>query len=168
MSKLPDGHVIYSASCELINKGECIPVVTSCQPESEPMVDKSKFISALWKRITTVCQSDNVAEIGRRFGVTRHAAYKWERGENPPELLKLIEFARSNNVSLDWLLTGEGPMEASVDISFTLMIRFSKLYEQWSRLTDPQEKQYQLEMFETIQNEKENNEKKPERGKKRA
>lgn len=38
----------------------------------------------------------------------------WERGERTPDAISLLKLANALNVSADWLLTGEGEMNAPV------------------------------------------------------
>lgn len=47
------------------------------------------------------------------LGVSRQAISKWETGDATPEISKLLLLANAFNVSTDWLLSDEDPVEES-------------------------------------------------------
>ena len=53
---------------------------------------------------------DSPPEIGRRLGVTKHAIYLWKKGKMPgyTALRTVARVAELGNISIQWLLTGEG------------------------------------------------------------
>ena len=50
--------------------------------------------------------------LAERLGVSRQAISKWETGESVPDTGKLLPLANALGVSLDWLLSEDGPEEA--------------------------------------------------------
>lgn len=50
--------------------------------------------------------------LAERLGVSRQAISKWETGESVPDTGKLLPLANALGVSLDWLLSEDGPDEA--------------------------------------------------------
>ena len=68
--------------------------------------------------------SDNIGALRRAAGMTQErlaealgvsfaAVSKWERGESVPDTGKLLPLANALGVSLDWLLSEDGPEEAA-------------------------------------------------------
>ena len=51
--------------------------------------------------------------LAERLGVSRQAISKWETGESVPDTGKLMPLANALGVSLDWLLSEDGPEEAA-------------------------------------------------------
>ena len=51
--------------------------------------------------------------LAERLGVSRQAISKWETGESVPDTGKLLPLANALGVSLDWLLSEDGPEEAA-------------------------------------------------------
>lgn len=51
--------------------------------------------------------------LAERLGVSRQAISKWETGESVPDTGKLLPLANALGVSLDWLLSEDGPGEAA-------------------------------------------------------
>ncbi len=69
---------------------------------------------ALGKNIKKAIGSSgkNQVEFSRLIGVQPQGLNRWIRGEVAPSYESLVKIAISANVSLDWLLTGEGEMLA--------------------------------------------------------
>lgn len=49
--------------------------------------------------------------LAEKVGVSRQAVSKWETGESQPELNKMAALAQALNVSADWLLSPDDPIE---------------------------------------------------------
>ena len=63
--------------------------------------------NSLWKRIQQALGTSGVPETASVVGLTKPSVYDWQKGK-PPSLDTLIKIARLGNVSLHWLITGEG------------------------------------------------------------
>ena len=65
---------------------------------------------ALLKRLLEAAQADSRADLARRLGIRPHSVYPAvKRGKIPPAWL--LKIAERFNISVDWLLTGQGDME---------------------------------------------------------
>ncbi|MDQ3821040.1 MAG: helix-turn-helix domain-containing protein, partial [Acidobacteriota bacterium] len=62
----------------------------------------------LWERIQQAIGSSGAPETARIMGLAKPSVYDWQKGKMPG-LDTLIRIARMGNVSLHWLITGEGP-----------------------------------------------------------
>lgn len=62
---------------------------------------------AIWIRIREALQLKTAPEIARKLGLSKQSVYEWQR--SVPGLDSLIAIAESGNVSLHWLITGQGP-----------------------------------------------------------
>ncbi|WP_370655457.1 helix-turn-helix domain-containing protein [Candidatus Binatus sp.] len=60
------------------------------------------------ERLNQVMLGRNVADIAKKIGASRATLYKWFGGREP-SLANLAAFAKATNVSLSWLIAGEGP-----------------------------------------------------------
>ncbi|HMV87638.1 MAG TPA: helix-turn-helix domain-containing protein [Blastocatellia bacterium] len=65
-------------------------------------------MTPLFQRLQEVFNTTNSAEIARQLGLERQTLYRWRDGRNIPSLENLYEITKCTNVSLHWLLTGEG------------------------------------------------------------
>lgn len=66
-------------------------------------------------------QSLSQEALGERLGVSRQAISKWEADASIPEVDRLIDMSKLFGVSVDWLLSGEGPApEEPLDLSDTI------------------------------------------------
>ncbi len=52
------------------------------------------------------------------IGVSRQSVSKWENGEAEPEIAKLKVLANVFGVTVDWLLSDEGPAEVTIEETF--------------------------------------------------
>lgn len=62
---------------------------------------------SVWERIQQALGSSSAPETARIMGLTKPSVYDWQKGKLPG-LDTLIKIARLGNVSLHWLITGEG------------------------------------------------------------
>lgn len=62
----------------------------------------------LWERIQQALGTSGAPETARIMGLAKPSVYDWQKGKMPG-LDTLIRIARMGNVSLHWLITGEGP-----------------------------------------------------------
>jgi transcriptional regulator with XRE-family HTH domain len=56
------------------------------------------------------------ARLGELCGVSKAAVSQWETGVSMPEIKKLIELRSKLHFSFDWLITGEGGIDGSLDV----------------------------------------------------
>ena len=64
-------------------------------------------------------------KFGGVLGVTKQAISQWKRGDAIPGIATAIELAKALDVSIDWLLTGRGPMrviESKMDPNTQLLV----------------------------------------------
>ncbi|MBO6293510.1 MAG: hypothetical protein J6N51_14855 [Selenomonas sp.] len=76
------------------------------------MIWKNKFherINELWERAKDKNYKLTQTEFSRRFGVTRNAFIGWLRGSGQPDADGFVTIARSENISLSWLLGDDRP-----------------------------------------------------------
>ncbi|SEH27478.1 helix-turn-helix domain-containing protein [Selenomonas sp. KH1T6] len=76
------------------------------------MIWKNKFherINELWERAKDRDYKLTQTEFSKRFGVTRNAFIGWLRGSGQPDADGFVTIARSENVSLSWLLGDDRP-----------------------------------------------------------
>jgi phage repressor protein C with HTH and peptisase S24 domain len=67
-------------------------------------------MSALAEHLRKAAEKRDVGELAAKVGVTPVTLYRWLSGKFDPGLEKLSELADALDVSLAWLVTGEGPM----------------------------------------------------------
>lgn len=51
------------------------------------------------------------AELARQLGLTTTTVWRWEKGLSEPDIDTSIHVASLAGLKLEWLLTGEGPLE---------------------------------------------------------
>jgi len=51
-----------------------------------------------------------IPELSKKSGCSDAVIRKWVRGESLPTLDRLVELSRAAQVSVEWLITGQGPM----------------------------------------------------------
>ena len=76
------------------------------------MIWKNKFherINELWERAKDRDYKLTQTEFSKRFGATRNAFIGWLRGSGQPDADGFVTIARSENVSLSWLLGDDRP-----------------------------------------------------------
>ncbi|XHC12327.1 helix-turn-helix domain-containing protein [Labrenzia sp. ac12] len=78
------------------------------KPEKEPETELAKRLKLLRKKSDTGDQKS----FATALGVSQSALSNYEIGVREPTAAALTAYARVTGVSLDWLLTGEGPMFA--------------------------------------------------------
>ena len=79
-----------------------------CQEKSGVILDSAGF----FKRVCLVLSTESTTEIGRRVGLSKSAINLWKKGQMPggTTLEGVVRVANVANVSLEWLLTGQGEM----------------------------------------------------------
>lgn len=66
-------------------------------------------LDAVLERLMTVFSVDSDSELARKLDVNRQTLGSWRSRKSIPYAL-CVNVSESEGVSLDWLLTGEGPM----------------------------------------------------------
>lgn len=66
--------------------------------------------SALGERIKAALDRLTVQQVASKIGVTPSAIYNWTAGTNEPNLTKLVALAHATEISIAWLVAGEGEM----------------------------------------------------------
>ncbi|CAM1000126.1 HTH cro/C1-type domain-containing protein [Rhodanobacter sp. Root179] len=57
-----------------------------------------------------IAREGGASALGRRCGFSEGAVRNWRDGHSDPSRARCITLARALNISLQWLITGEGPM----------------------------------------------------------
>ena len=70
-------------------------------------------------------------DLADALGVSRQSVSKWETGESNPDITKLPTLAKVLNVSIDWLLSDEDPMEDNSAATDTAEIPKDSAYPEW-------------------------------------
>lgn len=104
--------------------------------------------------------ADATAEAGYRISYT--SVYKNWKGDNSPGLLNLLAYAKTLNVNLHYLITGEEPPKADLSTIRKMVeeaasesaakskdARLSTINRKWGKLTEPQKK-YILSTLEVL------------------
>jgi phage repressor protein C with HTH and peptisase S24 domain len=68
--------------------------------------------SAFAQRLKHATKKHDIGELASKIGVTPATLYRWLNAQFDPSLPKLAELAEAMNVSLAWLVTGSGPVDA--------------------------------------------------------
>lgn len=74
------------------------------------MNEENNFLidqAGLWDRIKEALDAKNAREVSEITGVTKQSAHDWQRGKTP-SLEMMLGIASRGNVSLHWLVTGQG------------------------------------------------------------
>ena len=76
-------------------------------------------MSTIAQRITQARKDRGLsqAHLAERMKISRGACGHWERGKASPSTQHLTKLAQILNVSLEWLVTGTGNMNNSLEIS---------------------------------------------------
>jgi transcriptional regulator with XRE-family HTH domain len=64
--------------------------------------------AGMWERIREALGAQTAPEVARALDLSRQTVYDWQKGKIPG-LDTLVRIADLGNVSLHWLVTGEGP-----------------------------------------------------------
>jgi len=72
---------------------------------------ETSIMSALAERLRKAAEGRDVGELAAKVGVTPVTLYRWLSAKFDPGVAKLSELAEVLDVSLAWLLTGQGPVE---------------------------------------------------------
>jgi phage repressor protein C with HTH and peptisase S24 domain len=72
---------------------------------------ESSVMSALAERLRKAAENHDVSELAAKVGVTPVTLYRWLKARFDPGVVKLSELAETLDVSLAWLITGQGPKE---------------------------------------------------------
>lgn len=67
-------------------------------------------VDSILNRIKTFKKYKTDADLAKRLGVEPHTVSTWRKRETIPHE-KLITFCDTEGISLDWLLTGKGPVK---------------------------------------------------------
>ena len=70
-------------------------------------------------------------DLADALGVSRQSVSKWETGESNPDITKLPALAKALDVSIDWLLSEEDPVEEKAPAPDTATIMQDKVYPDW-------------------------------------
>ena len=68
-------------------------------------------MSELAERLRKAAEGRDVGELAAKVGVTPVTFYRWLSAKFDPGVAKLGKLAEALNVSLAWLITGQGPMD---------------------------------------------------------
>lgn len=90
---------------------------------------RSNILSTFGDRLKEAFESPNIADLGRKMGVSFQAAKNYVEGRIP-SAEKLIEISRSTGCSIDWLLTGEGSKYRSIIKTFDIE-RSIEIHDDW-------------------------------------
>lgn len=74
-------------------------------------------MTPFFKRLQEIFGTDNTAEIARQLGLERQTLYRWRDGRNIPSFENLAQITKCTNVSLHWLLIGEGEKFVSKNVT---------------------------------------------------
>lgn len=98
------GAMIYSPACNSFNADDNKPLAISSQEEKLNIVN----FPGLFDRIKEVLGTDIQKEIADMVGVKPPSVFKWKRDEKI-SVENLLAISKLSGVSINWLLTGEGP-----------------------------------------------------------
>src|ERR1700724_4214557 len=73
---------------------------------------ETSYRTAFAERLEQATKNHEIAELASKVGVTPTTLYRWLNAQFDPSLPKLAELAEAMNVSLAWLVTGTGPIDA--------------------------------------------------------
>lgn len=77
------------------------------------MSENDKLDPAFASRVERICQLvGGAGELALRSGLSRRVIDKYIAGGSDPSRQRLVSLAVASGVSVQWLATGEGPMEA--------------------------------------------------------
>lgn len=76
--------------------------------------------------------------VGKLFGVSQRAAWKWLAGEGYPQLGRAISIAKRLKISVEWLLTGQGDKHVISDSN----IELAHLLEIWHKMPETVQDQF--------------------------
>src|SRR3990170_1084688 len=76
--------------------------------------------------------------VGKLFGVSQRAAWKWLAGEGYPQLDRAIAIARKLKISVEWLLTGLGDKHVISESN----IELAHLLEIWHKMPETVQDQF--------------------------
>jgi hypothetical protein len=105
----------------------------------------------LWERIQQALGTSGAPETARIMGLAKPSVYDWQKGKMPG-LDTLIRIARMGNVSLHWLITGEGPRtidQSQIEVSSFDNLRKTER-EIIQRLAEEEGRSVQEQMSELI------------------
>lgn len=70
-------------------------------------------------------------DLADALGVSRQSVSKWETGESNPDITKLPALAKALDVSIDWLLSEEDPVEEKAPAPDSANAMQDKVYPDW-------------------------------------
>ncbi|MGA9773059.1 MAG: helix-turn-helix domain-containing protein [Blastocatellia bacterium] len=73
------------------------------------MANNSIYGPKLFERLLEAYGVDNGNQLAAKLGITNVSTGAWKNGKASPEFDRLIQARKDTGVSIDWLLTGEGP-----------------------------------------------------------
>lgn len=68
-----------------------------------------KSAAAVIDRLKAIISAKSDAELANGFGISPQTLSSWKSRDSVPYAI-CVDFAEARGISLDWLLTGEGPM----------------------------------------------------------
>jgi transcriptional regulator with XRE-family HTH domain len=69
------------------------------------------IMAALAERLHEATKNHDIAELARKIGVTPVTLYRWLSAKFDPGVARLASLAETLDVSLAWLVAGDGPMD---------------------------------------------------------
>ena len=73
---------------------------------------ETTYRAAFAERLKQAAKNREIGELASKVGVAPATLYRWLNAQFDPSLPKLAELAEAMNVSLAWLVTGTGPIDA--------------------------------------------------------
>jgi phage repressor protein C with HTH and peptisase S24 domain len=73
---------------------------------------ETTYRAAFAERLKQAAKNRQIGELASKVGVAPATLYRWLNAQFDPSLPKLAELAEAMNVSLAWLVTGTGPIDA--------------------------------------------------------
>ena len=95
--------------------------LTPPPPPDRHQSAEASFRSAFAQRLKHAAKDRDIAELAVKIDVTPVTLYRWFNAKFDPSLPKLAEFAEVLNVSLAWLVTGKGPIDARQALRHALL-----------------------------------------------
>lgn len=110
-----------------------------------------KAVKAVLDRLSLVLGAKTSQSLAEKLGVSPQTVSSWKARESVP-YAQCVDMAERHNVSLDWLLTGEGPMRRDeagakalheVPAGFAADLREQALLTLWRELDEDAQREIQ-------------------------
>ncbi|MGB0694016.1 MAG: helix-turn-helix domain-containing protein [Rhodospirillaceae bacterium] len=109
-----------------------------------PISERDRYLQGLSERLSWLEKNHfrTREEFAEAAGVGKTTVHRWLTGDGDPQSMGLFNLARSTDVSLDWLMTGDGPRTRSTLLDETIIEKAVVLSDQvWKeRPFSPQRK----------------------------